>query len=100
MEKIQSLGIPLIAGSNIIASPLMKVIFSGDESSWGELPDDFDHSTLEAVRGKYLILRDSGKITGSMTVLEKLNEVFTIEEGRKYEYLEWYEKDKREICLL
>ena len=94
VAKIQWLGLPLVAGSNILAGPLMKFIFTGEEGTWDELPNDMDRDTLRAVRGKYLTLRDNPWSITSITTTEKLSQIFNIEEGRKEEYITRYEEER------
>ena len=85
-----------MSGDNLLSGPIMQIIFTGEESAWNNLPDDFDKDILRAVRGKYLTLKDNPRSLGGMTTLQKLNEIFTIEEEKKEEYLERYELDKEE----
>lgn len=82
-----------MSGDNLLSGPIMQIIFTGEESAWNNLPDDFDKDILRAVRGKYLTLKDNPRSLGGMTTLQKLNEIFTIEEEKKEEYLERYESD-------
>lgn len=90
---MEGLGLPVMSGDNLLSGPIMKIIFTGEESAWNDLPDDFDKDILRAVRGKYLTLKDNPRSLGGMTTLQKLNEIFTIEEGRTEEYLERYEEE-------
>lgn len=82
-----------MSGDNLLSGPIMQIIFTGEESAWNNLPDDFDKDILKSVRGKYLTLKDNPRSLGGMTTLQKLNEIFTIEEEKKEEYLERYESD-------
>ena len=93
---MEGLGLPVMSGDNLLSGPIMQIIFTGEESAWNSLPDDFDKDILRAVRGKYLTLKDNPRSLGGMTTLQKLNEIFTIEEEKKEEYLERYELDKEE----
>ncbi|MCB9807498.1 hypothetical protein H6768_06565 [Candidatus Peribacteria bacterium] len=74
----------------------MKIIFTGDKNSWNDLPEDFDGDILRAVRGKYLTLKDYPQALGGMSTLQKLNEIFTIEEERMEEYIDRYNLDEEE----
>jgi len=94
VTKIEWLGLPLVAGWNILASPMMKFIFTGDEEALKDLPDDFDSKILHALRGKYLTLGDTPQTTASLNVLEKINLVFTLEAGKEQDYIERYKYDK------
>ncbi len=94
VAKIEWLGLPLVAGSNILAGPLMKFIFTGEKDAWGELPNDMDRDTLRAVRGKYLTLRDNPWSITSITTTEKLSQIFNIEEGKKEGYITRYKEEK------
>lgn len=96
VTKIEWLGLPLVAGWNILASPMMKFIFTGDEEALKDLPDDFDSKILHALRGKYLTLGDTPQTTASLNVLEKINLVFTLEAGKEQDYIERYKYDKEE----
>jgi hypothetical protein len=93
VAKMEWLGLPVMSGDNLLSGPIMQIIFTGEESAWNNLPDDFDKDILRAVRGKYLTLKDNPRSLGGMTTLQKLNEIFTIEEEKKEEYLERYESD-------
>lgn len=94
VNQIRDLGLPLVAGSNILAGPLMKVIFTGDESAWESLPNDFDKSMLAAVRGKYLAMKENPGVMNNMSTAEKLKELFTIEEDKKWYYTTLYNDDR------
>lgn len=72
----------------------MKIIFTGDESAWENLPNDFDTSMLEAVRGKYLAMQDAPGSMSNMSTAEKLKELFTIEDDRKQDYIALYQSDR------
>lgn len=74
----------------------MKIIFTGEESAWEDLPEDFDQDILKAVRGKYLTLKDNPKALGGMNTLQKLKEIFTIEEDETEDYILRYEVDQGE----
>jgi len=93
---MEGLGLPIMSGDNLLSGPIMQIIFTGEESAWNNLPDDFDKDILRAVRGKYLTLKDNPRFLGGMTTLQKLNEIFTIEEVRKEEYLVRYEDAEEE----
>ncbi len=94
VEKIRWLGLPLVSAGNILAGPLMKFIFTGDEEVLKDLPEDIDQDTIKAVRGKYLTLRDNPRMFWGMNTAEKLNAIFTIEEDQKNNYLIAYDYDQ------
>ena len=96
ISKMEGLGLPIMNGDNLLSAPIMQIIFTGDKNAWNNLPDDFDKDILRAIRGKYLTLKDNPKSTGGMNSLQKLNEIFTIEEVRKEEYLVRYEDAEEE----
>jgi|GEM_PF-2979609 len=75
----------------------MKIVFTGEESAWNDLPDDFDTDILKAVRGKYLTLKDNPRSLGGMTTLQKLNEIFTIEENMRASYITLADYSEPEI---
>jgi len=97
VAKMEWLGLPLLHGDNILAGPIMKIVFTGEESAWNDLPDDFDTDILKAVRGKYLTLKDNPRSLGGMTTLQKLNEIFTIEENMRASYITLADYSEPEI---
>ena len=74
----------------------MKLIFTGEKSAWDDLPEDFDHDIIKTIRGKYLTLQKNPKSLGGKTTLQRLNEIFTIDEDKKREYITRYEDDQEE----
>lgn len=97
---MEGLGLPVMSGDNLLSGPIMQIVFTGEESAWNNLPDDFEKDILRAVRGKYLTLKDNPRTLGGMTTLQKLNEIFTIEEDKKRDYLERYAIDREETGLM
>ena len=97
IDKMEWLGLPLLYGAdNLLAGPIMKLIFTGEKSAWDDLPEDFDHDIIKTIRGKYLTLNDNPRALGGMNTSQRLNEIFTIDENRKGEYITRYEDDQEE----